>query len=75
MNIEHLVEPKIKDLERQIENLRHLNDIDHMIDGVEYEYKHSGVHYGFPTLPHASGSVIVQRLSGPYLINFQIQKL
>jgi hypothetical protein len=72
VNIEHLVEPKLKDLEDKIRKLEHLLVINNTIDDMERDW---GPAYGPPVKIHRSGSMIVDKRHGPYLINYQIQKL
>jgi hypothetical protein len=69
MNIEHLVEPKIKDLEKRLNNLRYLSDIEHSLKMLEFDVLTTGLNSA------RTGSMVIEQDSGPYLISFQIQKL
>lgn len=69
MNIEYLVEPKLKDLEKKIKELQYLEHIEYSLKSLEYETSQTG-------LVHLrSGTALVELDSGTYSINFQIQKL
>jgi hypothetical protein len=71
MNVEHLIEPKLKELENQIKDFLDLHQIQETLNRMDWDFQR-----GYPeAMTHQSGSMIIQRRSGPYVVHFQIEKL